>query len=247
MNNSYPFPTRNESYSENNCYYIKPDFQNFEEANKVYLRKLSQESINIKLQYFSVEKELLNSFQFVNPVEQNLKTSSVKFATMIRESSSLFEQISRIIYQRLFKDFEGINIYNYLSLDKFLKFNSLNFSCPTLKNISDTNDDLLRPFKCISSWNGESKLENKHIPIWWNAFNKIKHSPNELTEFSTLENAIQSLLASYIIITKYLGSGVVSGDLSVPEKNSNEIIHRQLRVEQSELFFDWENSIGFVL
>jgi len=247
MNTNFNFPNRNTSFQDKDCFYIEPNEHDYDELVTVFEKKISNESINLKLQYFSIEKELINSFQYVNPESQNLKTSSVKFATIIREASNLFEQTARIIYNKLFTNYRDINIFSYLSLDLHLNFQETNILCPTLENLTTENHNILHPFKELSSWDKTSRISSTHIPKWWTAYNKIKHSPNEITEHSNLENAIRSLLASYIIIYKYLGPGVVSGYLEKPENNEEEIIRRQLTVEESSLFMNPEHLLGFVI
>jgi hypothetical protein len=54
-------------------------------------------------------------------------------------------------------------------------------------------------------------------------------------------------LASYLIISKYLGPGVVSGSLETPEKKDNEIINRHLTVEESGLFMSSDHLFGYVI
>ena len=246
MNNSYPFPSRNQQNSDHDCYYVEPAKTDFNEIEKMFNRKISETAISLKLQYFSIEKELLDSFHFVSPTAQNLQTSSVKFATIIREASTLYEQISRIIYECFFTGYGNINIFNYLSLEKYLKLNDIVLVSPILEEVAK-NTNILKPFISVSNWNQGSKVQNNHIPGWWTGYNKLKHSPADIPNFATLENAIQSLLASYLIITSYLGSGVVSGYLMKPEKDDkNQILHRQLSIKQSELFLDSSNALGFV-
>lgn len=247
MANRISLPPRNEKFSDNECFYVEPILNNFAELQKAYDRKVSQEANNLRLQYFSIEHELINSFKYVNPVTSNLNTSSVKFASIIRESANLFEQVSRIIYERLFKEYGRINIFNYLTLEKFLKFNDLKFHCPSLTIIASENLKLLRPFDSLDGWNGQDKLEIVNIPNWWTAYNEIKHSPDALTEYSTLENSIQSLLASYIIINRYLGPGVISGSLLKPENISGQIIQRQIPVERSKLFIESLTLVSYVI
>lgn len=247
MNTSYPFPIRNVSFPDNECYFIMPNHTDFEALKANYQRKIAIEAINLKLQYFTTERELINSFHYVNPVLENLSTSSVKFATIIRESSNLFEQIARIIYNKLFVVTGSINIYNYLSLDKFLDFQNSKLHCPILQNIAINKPLLLNPFYEMSTWDKDSRIEDAFIPKWWTAYNKIKHSPTELTVYSTLENAVRSLLASYLIISKYLGPGVVSGSLETPEKKGNEIINRHLTVDESGLFMSSDHLFGYVI
>jgi hypothetical protein len=247
MNTSYPFPIRNASFEDNQCFFVAPNHSDFDALNANYERKITIEAINLKLQYFSIERELINSFHYVNPVLENLSTSSVKFATIIRESSNLFEQIARIIYTRLFVIKGTINIYNYLSLDRFLDFQNSKLHCPILQNLALDKPILLNPFYEMSAWDKDSRIEDNLIPKWWSAYNKIKHSPTELTLYSTLENAIRSLLASYLIITKYLGTGIVSGHLEMPERIDDKIITRQLTVEESGLFMIYEHLFGYVI
>jgi hypothetical protein len=247
MNTSYPFPTRNVSFTDNDCFYIAPNHTDFDALKANYERKISIEAINLKLQYFSIERDLINSFHYVNPVLENLPTSSVKFATIIRESSNLFEQIARIIYNKLFVVTGSINIYNYLSLDRFLDFQNSKLHCPILQNLALNKPFILNPFYEMSTWDKNSEIEDVSIPKWWTAYNKIKHSPTELTDYSILENAVRSLLASYLIISKYLGPGVVSGSLEKPEKNGAEIINRHLTVEESGLFMRSDHLFGYVI
>ena len=238
-------PSRNEMYNDSDCFYVEPNNNSFEELENSYFRKTSQEANNIKRQYFSIEEELLNSFKYVNPVASNLKTSSVKFATIIRESSNLFEQVSRIIYDKLYRDYGRINIFNYLTLDRYIKFNDLKFHSPSLSVLASESPTLLQPFKSINNWKVQNELEPHHIPSWWIAYNKIKHSPDSLTEYSTLENSIKSLLAAFITINRYLGPGVISGSLLKPEKNGDKIIQNVLPVEQSKLFIDASYLFGY--
>lgn len=241
------FPFHRTDLQEGDCFYVNPDPCDYEKHWEYYLLKISKRAINLKLQYFSVEEELIRSFQFVSPIAENLNTSSVKFATIIREASNLFEQVSRLIYKNLFKidKKERMIIFHYLSLNKFLDFNSYEFYCPVLENVADESRLLLNPFKELEAWDRDSPLTNSHIPKWWTAYNKIKHSPDELFYFSTLENAVRALLAAHIIINRYLGSGVVSGDLTMSERQDNKVIHRQLPVKKSELFMNPEELLGF--
>ncbi|WP_452224119.1 hypothetical protein [Lacinutrix chionoecetis] len=247
MNTSYPFPRRNLNYENNDCFFVNSKTKKLSVLERQYERKISTFATNIKHQYLSIESLLVESFQFVNPEVKNLKTNSVKFATIIRESSNLYEQLSRVIYNKVFANTKSINIYNYLSLSKFLKFHEVNFHCPTLKDIEQNSPLTLKPFVELNKWDKNSKIETKHIPGWWTAYNKIKHSPNEMTNFANLQNVISSTTAAYIIISKQFGPGVLSGDLYKPSKGTktNNVKIEKINVVQSQLYIDTENLLAF--
>lgn len=240
----YPFPSRT-SIKESECYYLVDDIVSFEQKQNHFESKISNGVINIKLQYFSIEHELIKAFQYVNPHQSNLSTSSIKFGTIIRESANLYEQISRIVFEKLYENSDSINIFNYLSLDVFFNFKAITIYSPLLQNLSLHSTNILWPFQELNTWDQNSSIEFAQIPLWWKAYNKIKHSPNEITTYSTLENAIRATLAAFIIISKHFGPGVVSGSLFKPRENGRKIIEENLNVEQSQLFMYSEDLFGY--
>jgi len=242
----FPFPSRT-SLKEFECYYIADNIATFEQKQKYFESKITDGVINIKLQYFSIENDLISAFQYVNPHHSNLSTSSIKFATIIRESANLFEQNSRLIYKKLYQESGKIDIYNYLALDLFFSFKSTEVYSPLLQNLSLHSNSILWPFKELSTWDQNSSINSSHIPLWWTAYNKIKHSPGAITNCATMENAIRAVLAAFTLISKHFGPGVVSGNLFKPRENNGEIIEESLNVEQSRLFMYSKDLFGFTL
>lgn len=212
---SFPFSERN-TIPEKDIYAYNQELVLYEDLMRQYNKKISKEATTIKNQFMFIEQEMLNSFQYVHPTVTNIQTTSVIFATIIRESSNLFEIIARDLYAKLFtysNDY-NINIKNFLTLDIFLNLSESTLSSPTLQDeFSESN--LLQPFKSLLNWDRNSEISSNHIPQWWTAYNKLKHDVDGFN-YATFENALLSLGAIYLTIGRVYGEGVVSGILEKP-------------------------------
>lgn len=233
----FPYPNRNSKYTDKEIFSYKNKYTEFEELKKEYERKVSSETSNIKNQYLYIEEELMRSFQYVQPNKKNLTTSSVGFASIIREASNLYEILAKSVYCKYYKVNEDydLNIYNYLSLDSFLDLSNEILDSPILyAEFNGTN--ILQPFKSLTSWDKNSSIKAEHIPDWWNSYNSIKHNVNGITECATLKNALLSVGAVYLLINRIYGEGVVSGVLRAYRKSSS--LPEQLLVPVSKLFIE---------
>ncbi|MGO4543068.1 hypothetical protein, partial [Paenibacillus sp. 2TAB19] len=166
-----------------------------------------------------------------------LKTNSIRFASIIREACNLFELVSKEVYISLFEisDEKRLNILNYLSLDKILNFSNTSLSSPYIPSMHEDKHKLL-PFQKLMHWDKSSKVEPTFIPMWWNTYNKIKHS-NDGIDNASLENALLSVGGIYILINSIYGDGVLVGVLR--EYISIDIIRSDYidyRIEESKLF-----------
>ena len=211
----FPFPERNTNFQDNEIYFIKSNLK--EHVTYYYERNIEKESILIANQYFTVESILLNALDYVFPVIENKSTSSAKFATVIRESSNLFEIISRKTYCQFFivPENRELNINNYLSLENYLNLSKEKLLSPLLNNFYG-GDKLIEPFEELKDWDRISGLEKTNIPKWWIAYNKIKHDTSGLTKYATLENAILALSGIFILIKKVYGNGLITNYLHKP-------------------------------
>ena len=214
----FPFPKRNSNFADDHIYYIKSNIPDYIEY--CFNKNTTVNAITIANQYFSIEEILLESFQYVTPVKANKDTSSVRFATIIRESCNLYEILSKKAYKQFFQFDVGLklNIYNYLTLESLFKINDQELRSSTFYNYLDQNKRIA-PFETLQGWDGNSCLTQDHIPKWWTSYNKIKHDSENLTEFATLDNAIFSIAAIFLVIRKIYGDGLISGFL---KKKSNE-------------------------
>ncbi|MBN2068600.1 MAG: hypothetical protein JW739_03090 [Opitutales bacterium] len=183
---------------------------------------------------------LIDAFKYILPVEENKHCSSMMFSSIIRESSNIYEIVSKTILKKMYENVTKPNIHDFVFLSKKLKLNSVKIESSLLNPLSKSEKNLLKPFQKIES----GEIEK---PEWWNAYNKIKHSPNSTKEHATLLNAISSLAAANIIITKYLGPGVVLGTLFKPKEQDGKLLFEIINIQTSKLFTTSTNSFSFDL
>ncbi len=230
----YPFPERNPNFQDKEIFYIK-SVDDAVYTNLYFSKITSADANSIAYQFFSIENIFNNSFQYVLPINNNSETCSVNFATIIRESCNLFEIISRKLYSEFYivRPDEKINIFNFLSLDVFLNLSREELTAPALESYLPSNGKI-QPYITLTSWNREELLRSEHIPKWWTAYNKIKHHIEAIQEFATLDNALYSLSALFLLIRKIYGDGLISGYL---RKTADNNTHTDLYpVKVSHLF-----------
>ncbi|MRN56377.1 hypothetical protein [Paenibacillus monticola] len=114
-----PFPEIKKGINIHDVILTKYSGKSLEEEKKIFQKKTSQNVMRIRSQFLLIEKEMIKTFDYVEPNNNNLKTNSIRFASIIRESCNLFELVSKEVYINLFEVPAGkqINIFNYLSLD----------------------------------------------------------------------------------------------------------------------------------
>lgn len=194
-------------------------------AQKFYQRKISKNAKIYKSQYISIEDTLIRAFQFVSPAKANAQTFSVEFASIIKESANLYELISKNIYTQLYtctnEQIKNLKIKNYLSLDVYLNFSHRTLDSLLFFDRFNQSVEIYHPFNAISAWDRNSQIQDTHIPRWWTAYNKLKHTGESLELYATLENAITALGAIFIVINTVYGPGVVYGALLEPNNVVN--------------------------
>ncbi len=219
----YPFPKRNNKL-EKYVYFCKCDSIDY--ISFCYEKNTSAEAVLVANHFFSIEDIFQESFQYVTPIYKNRDTSSARFATIIRESCNLYEILCRKVYNELF-DFNfdcSLNIYNYLTLEYFFKINQEEIRTAIFHNYLD-NNNRIKPFDSMSDWKGDSKLLQVNVPDWWTAYNKIKHDINSNIDYATLNNAIYSFAALFLVIRRIFGDGLISGFLRKPTTEINNSAH----------------------
>lgn len=219
----FPFPKRT-STPEKNIIYIKDE--TFEYLQHCWEKNTSNNSITIANQYFAIEEILKESFLYVTPIKSNANTSSSRFATIIRESCNFYEILCRKAYSEFFEfdEKQKLNIFNYLSLEYFFKINQEELRSATFYNYLGA-DERIKPFSSLKNWTGTNEILPENIPSWWRAYNKIKHDSESYVHYATLDNAILSIAALFLVIRKIYGDGLVSGWLRKPTKEQGINAH----------------------
>jgi hypothetical protein len=190
---------------------VKETYDSFSQLH--YDRRRSTDAIIFKAQYLELDRRLLEVFSHVAPAKSNCSTYSVTFATLIKNAANLFELGSRWLYPQIFDSGGGdlnLNIFHYLSLDKFTKASSVELKSFQFYD-KFASHQIYKPFCTLEGWDQESPLATNHVPVWWTASNKLKHTNSGLQNHGTLENAIAAVGASFAFLHAVFGPGLVYG------------------------------------
>jgi hypothetical protein len=164
-----------------------------------------------RYQYLGIEEELEHAFRFVSPSDDNADAYSLKFAEIIRSAANAYEIMARAIYAKFYNDTDGINIFNYLALDRFLHLADQTVSHFAALGDFPNHPEVCRPFIRLVVWNRNSRILDSHVPYWWTAYNKVKHSNEGLKDHATLANAMAVTAAVFLFIERIYGFGVLQG------------------------------------
>lgn len=230
MNTPKDLPKRT-AISIEDILYKNGEYEDTVQRQKNYKRIISKEATIYKAQFLAVEDNLVKSFQFVAPHPQNIKTFSINFASIIKEAANLYELICRHLCQQIFEidinpktSEPNINIYHYLSLDKYLDLSNIEITSYCYYDKFDSNSEIYTPFKLVKQWFNKKKFPGHECkPEWWKAYNELKHSNDGLKEYATLENAIAAVSAIFIVLHKIYGPGFVYGVLLTPENTVPDV------------------------
>jgi hypothetical protein len=220
---SYPFPTRNPAFPQDHNI-IFPSKAQVKSAEYVaaYGRSLSEEARTNRLRYINIEEELERAYRYVSPADANGKTFSLKFAEIIRSAANAYELMSRVLYLRFYNDTDEINIFNYLALDRFLGLASAKVEHLMAVDSFPNYPETQQPFIRLANWDQNSPVIDQHIPAWWTANNKLKHTDEGLQLHGTLANATAAVAGLMLLIERVYGCGILrGGGVSVPDPRPN--------------------------
>lgn len=167
-----------------------------------------------KSQYLHLEKQLIESFNYVAPCQKNASAYSINFAQIIKQSANLFELISKHVYLQLYScnadEVKKLKIKNFLSLDREAGYSNLEVGAFQQYD-NFTNQEVYKPFMSLLGWDKASPIQDAEIPQWWTANNKLKHSNAGLENYGTLEKSFSSVAAVFVALHCIYGHGFLFG------------------------------------
>jgi hypothetical protein len=129
---------------------------------------------------------LERAFRYVNPSDENAGTFSIKFAEIILSTCNAYELLTKDLYAKFYNGDDPINILNYLALDLHLELAKRKVSHLAAIGSFPNHPEVNQPFISVAGWDKDSPVLSNHIPRWWTAYNKVKHSNEELQSYATL-------------------------------------------------------------
>jgi hypothetical protein len=112
-----------------------------------------------------------------------------------------------------------VDVLNYLALERFLKLGGRRVVHLMAVGEFPKWPEMSQPFYKLESWDKASKVQGAHVPGWWTAYNKVKHSDAGLKAHATMANATAAVAALYLLIERVYGFGILSGGfVTLPHK-----------------------------
>ena len=131
----YPFPEKRKDIVLDEIIY--PHGREKTDAEEMYWHKklFSKEVRMLQAQYLILERELMETFEYVYPCDDHLDVYSAKYAQIIKGACNLFELIAHQIYNEIYVC-DRIDILNFLTLDRFLDLKKVTWSALVCREIS---------------------------------------------------------------------------------------------------------------
>ena len=98
----YPFPEKRKGIVLDEIIY--PHGREKTDAEELYWYKkiFSKEVRMLQSQYLFLERELIETFEYVYPCENHLKVYSARYAQIIKGACNLFELIAHQVYNEIY-------------------------------------------------------------------------------------------------------------------------------------------------
>lgn len=237
----YPFPNRKENTNLDEIIHPYGRKKSDEEEEYWHKKIFSKEVQMLQAQYFILEEELIETFEYVYPCDDHLDVYSPRYAQIIKGACNLFELVTHQVYTEIYVC-DKINIRNFLTLDSFLDLKNLEFDCFRLEGGFSEENNIFKPYEELQ-WDKNSPIRDEMIPEWWTAYNKIKHNSSNHEKYATMRNALRAMCALAILFFKVYGPGVTMGKAQWYEIVEGEKGYYSLDNRISELFFHREGRI----
>ena len=158
------------------------------------------------IRYYNIlQSDVLNIFNYIELDKNNLSTFSLKnYQILTNICIEVENNLKGIIKANIYSKKHHLTMNDYKKLEKYLKLSEYEVEIKGIR---------LRPFCDF----------NSKEPIWYSAYNDIKHNRTSEIKKATLENVINALAGLYVLI--YAQFGIYSVCASDRELMVAEIDH----------------------
>jgi len=232
---AFPLPARTQTPNED-IFFVDGHQPSSPAYRRMYDRAQGDGARLWRLQYLGIEEELERAFRYVTPCGENAKTFSFKFAEVIRGAGNAYEILCRELDGKLFGAGNDLNIYNYLALYIFLKLAPKRVVQALAVGTFPSHPEVIQPFIKLVPWDRASPVLEGHVPDWWDAYRKIKHSNQGLQQSGTLANAMAAVAGLFLVIEATFGFGILSGGYATEPADGSGWTKYGLKTRWSRLF-----------
>ena len=160
--------------------------------------------------YQNIQSSLDNLFNFIEPVELNLKTYSHKIRELLILTCTEVEYLLlKTLTENGYDQKYQYSTKDYIRCNDLLKLNQYEVK---LIQYSD-----LKKFSPFKNW--DTDKPTKSIP-WYNAYNQVKHNRNDNMPHANLEHLLDAVSAIHILLQAQYGKGIFEKFLGHAENKS---------------------------
>lgn len=136
--------------------------------------------------FLALEKDLENLSRYVEFCQSNFKCHSLEIVRMLLAAASEVDVVAKKLCQKINTGSSADNINQYRDEIKSIYPNMPNFKVIIPRFGLD-----LAPWL---NWN-----HNRGVPLWWTAYNKVKHHRDTHFDRANLENVLNAVSGLFVI------------------------------------------------
>ncbi len=149
--------------------------------------------------YYSLEKELFNVLEYIEPHDDNLQVFSMKLYSFLFRACTEVEQHFKIILKANGYSREKLSIKDYRKLNKIMLLSKYKVAMKSYRFGKDSttsySEKMFVPFESF-----DNKDEDKCSPVWYKAYNDVKHNRETMLYQATLENCVNAIAGVMILL-----------------------------------------------
>lgn len=146
----------------------------------------SHSSLDYWNYFLALERDLENLSRFIEFSEDNFKCYSLEMTRLLFAASSEVDVVAKLICKQLNPSSNADKIDEYRKEIQ-----------PSYSNISEFFIEIPRFGLKLQPWDNWNNGKN---PLWWNAYNKVKHVRSSYFKMANLKNVLNAVAGLYIFV-----------------------------------------------
>jgi len=156
----------------------------------------SDVGINCLASYEILKRDLKRLFEYIEPCQSNLSTFSHRTFELLIRACIEIEALCKLVFAKNNVILERSNIIRYSDLNSAMRLSdyevlSYGFQHPPFL-----------PFQAFAN-----PVKKERSPIWYRAYNNVKHNRTDNFSDASLENVIQAVGGVYVLLVAQFGLG----------------------------------------
>lgn len=150
--------------------------------------------------FLSIEDDVVQMSRYLEPTEHNFDAYSVELARILFAAASEVDVVSKRLCVKVNQESEASNITGY-------KKEILN-ACP---DIVAAVVEIPRYGLTLTPWD---PWKGKDNPLWWKAYNNVKHHRDTHFEEASLKNALNAVAGLFVLLLYFYDDEALRGQLN---------------------------------